>query len=197
MRRRINEYDEFYSLLQSGPPEELVSIVQRVRSGSDVSSVLRGIKGRDLPSQLSTEPDVRHRGGPPSVSALPPSLRVPGNTYLESHIYRATVEDASTTGWSPAQDAMPPVGYEASYFAPFRMAELVHPRLAQVQASPWTTVISDDRLLMRLLNIYFLYEHVNHPAFHMDHFLDDMASGSEQFCSPLLVNAVLGTACVS
>lgn len=35
------------------------------------------------------------------------------------------------------------------------------------------------------------------PFFHKDYFLDDMLAGSSNFCSPLLVSAILAVGCVS
>lgn len=48
-----------------------------------------------------------------------------------------------------------------------------------------------------LLHLYLLHEYHWLTCFPKDHFLDDMLSESERFCSSLLVNAVLAQACVS
>jgi hypothetical protein len=48
-----------------------------------------------------------------------------------------------------------------------------------------------------LLRTYFLREHMWFIYLNKTLFLEDMAAGSEDLCSSLLVNAVLAFACVS
>jgi hypothetical protein len=58
----------------------------------------------------------------------------------------------------------------------------------------WTAIVNDEEAA-HLFSIYFTWEawHVVEP----DLFIQDLNAGATQFCSSLLVNAVLCIACVS
>jgi hypothetical protein len=58
-------------------------------------------------------------------------------------------------------------------------------------------VSSNDLLLRKLLESYFMFQYPWEFIFQKDYFLEDMVSGSTRFCSPILVNALLAKACVS
>lgn len=60
----------------------------------------------------------------------------------------------------------------------------------------WTTVTSDSSLLVSLMGSWTVCEHSYYHYLDRDAFLDDVASGGMEFCSPLLVNALLASACV-
>lgn len=84
---------------------------------------------------------------------------------------------------------------EVMYNTSFNQVKLINSNLNAAKPSEWTSVISDNGLMRRLLNDYFLHDFPFAPVFHMDSFLDDMAHGRGRFCSPLLVNSVLAAAC--
>ncbi|KAF5559337.1 nitrogen assimilation transcription factor nirA [Fusarium napiforme] len=94
-------------------------------------------------------------------------------------------DDASTT-----QD---PIIYQAPYHA----GVMVDPSLDQIKAANWTSIIKTNNSLRKLLQTYFLTEYTFFPAFQKDYFLQDMASGRKEYCSSLLVHAVLASACVA
>ncbi|RKL34074.1 hypothetical protein BFJ72_g9561 [Fusarium proliferatum] len=121
---------------------------------------------------------------------MPSFLIQEGNQYLDSWLYkysssegRMLDDDASTT-----QD---PIVYKAPYHA----GVMVDPHLDEIQAADWTSIIKDNKSLRKLLQTYFLTEYTYFPAFQKDHFLQDMASGRKEYCSSLLVHAVLASAC--
>lgn len=70
----------------------------------------------------------------------------------------------------------------------------VDPRLRT--AINWTSLTSDADLLASILTTWTTLEHSYYHYVDRDAFLDDMANGREDFCSALLVNALLATACV-
>jgi hypothetical protein len=74
-------------------------------------------------------------------------------------------------------------------------SSLADPRLAS--ARNWTTVIDSTSLLVSILSSWTTHEYSYYHYLDRDAFLDDMASGRTDFCSELLVNALLATACVS
>ncbi|KAL5113393.1 hypothetical protein ACEQ8H_008737 [Pleosporales sp. CAS-2024a] len=72
---------------------------------------------------------------------------------------------------------------------------LADPRLAS--AKHWTTVTSDAGLVTSILSSWTTDEYCYYHYLDRDAFLDDMASRSSNFCSELLVNALLATACAT
>jgi hypothetical protein len=68
----------------------------------------------------------------------------------------------------------------------------------RVPASPWTDVTDDDDLVSHLISLWFTWHHPWHNWLDSKLFLQAMQSGKREaeFCSPLLVNAILADACV-
>jgi hypothetical protein len=72
---------------------------------------------------------------------------------------------------------------------------LTDPRLGSVRN--WTTINYDKNLLILLMKAWHLWEYKYHHFLDWEIFLDDMASGRTDFCSKLLVNAMLASGSVS
>lgn len=70
--------------------------------------------------------------------------------------------------------------------------------LFDLPAKPWTKVTEDDHFVSHLVSLYFTWEHAACHVIDRELFLKDMKNGQldSQCCSPLLVNALLATACV-
>ena len=70
--------------------------------------------------------------------------------------------------------------------------------LFDLPAKPWTAVTDDDHFVSHLVSLYFTWEHAACHLVDREIFLEDMKNGQldAQCCSPLLVNALLATACV-
>ena len=68
----------------------------------------------------------------------------------------------------------------------------------QMQAAPWTTVTQDNMLVSNLVSVWLIWQNTFYNWIHEETFLQDMKSGdpSACYCSPFLVNAVLGGACL-
>lgn len=62
---------------------------------------------------------------------------------------------------------------------------------AKHRPSAWTNVTTNDFLVDHLLALYFCWEYPTFASFSKEHFLVDYNSGTERFCSSLLVNAIL------
>lgn len=60
----------------------------------------------------------------------------------------------------------------------------------------WTQVTISDQLAARVLSHYLVTDHPILALFDADLFLQDLVARQTDFCSPLLVNAVLCFACV-
>jgi len=59
----------------------------------------------------------------------------------------------------------------------------------------WTSVTDDTEFIGYLLSLYFTWEHTYYALFSEKIFLEDLVCGRTDFCSKLLVNAVLSLAC--
>lgn len=59
----------------------------------------------------------------------------------------------------------------------------------------WFRTPQDAELVEHLLNLYFCWVHPIYPLFSRDHFLHDTGRGRSDFCSAMLVNALLAFAC--
>jgi hypothetical protein len=68
------------------------------------------------------------------------------------------------------------------------------PRLGTARS--WTKVTSDAQILASILSAWTTREYYYYHYLDRDVFLDDMAAGRSEFCSELLVNALLASACV-
>jgi hypothetical protein len=199
-----------FNFLQSRTDEEALSIFQRLRAGADVENIVRHVKDGDLLLQLSLLPESRFRFEFPYIKTMPSYIiQMAQNPYLESVLYENTFQH-SLTNSSPAHiepsesrhvvhirtDSAAPNHLNSSFYTkPYQAAELVDPLLSDLKVSNWTTVSSDESLMKKLLQTYFLHLHCSVYCFHKDHFLRDMMSGRTRFCSSLLVNVILAYAC--
>lgn len=180
-------------------------MLQRIRGGADVGSILRHVNFGDVPMQVSLTPEAHFHFEFPYRKEMPAFLLRPNNPYLNSQIYehslrgdpdhrrlRLTGPDSTWVTTPPAEQ-----GHMDPYDKPFHVATMVHPWLNTVTPSKWTTVCSDDALMRKLLHGYFMHDYEWFTFFHKDYFLHDMAQGKHRFCSSLLVNALLCLGSVS
>jgi len=179
-------------MLQNMPEGDAVNIFHRIRANGNVEETVQHVKEGRLLMELSQVPETRLRYKFPYIADMQTFLQIPRNTYLHSLVYE--VFQASS---QPTYADCGPVQYRNPYEEPLKAAEMIDPLLADARPSKWTSVSSDDRLLQKLLEGFFINEYPWEFVLHKDYFLEDMASGSARFCSPLLVNALLAKACVS
>lgn len=146
-------------------------------------------------------PESRYRYRFPFIDEMPAFLLHPQNPYLDSLLYESTFRNRL----SPDSQAMAPASssapggdeHQGAYLKPFHAAEVVDSKLELIKPSAWTSVCSDDRSMRKLFNVYFLQEYHAAPFFNKDYFLEDMIAKRHEFCSSLLVNAILAMACHS
>ncbi|SCO87699.1 uncharacterized protein FRV6_11826 [Fusarium oxysporum] len=188
LQLRKNEsasYEEFYRLLQSRPEQDLGRILHLVRSGCDVEATLRYVREADLLLQISLKPEHRYRYEFPYNPKWPDYLRQGDNPYLTTPLYQST----ELTGPSS-----PSFNDRSIFHVPYHGATLIEPLLTDVKISKWTNVTSDEALLTYLLELYLLHAYPFFTFFTKDLFLRDLKIGQTQFCSSLLVHAVLASA---
>ncbi|TGO80923.1 hypothetical protein BPOR_1523g00030 [Botrytis porri] len=65
----------------------------------------------------------------------------------------------------------------------------------ETSAFHWTTVTADKDVLHHLFSLYFTWVHPSHSLFSEQHFVNSMQNNSNEFCSPLLFNAICTMAC--
>ncbi|KAH8891703.1 hypothetical protein GQ53DRAFT_720376 [Thozetella sp. PMI_491] len=195
LRSQNTVLQDLYNLLRTVSDEQSREILEKVRSGVEPETLVRVLQGSNSPVQLEAVPDGKLCYEFPYIPVMPEYLISPDNAYLRAQIY-----DTSALG-PYASRVAPPGGKSVTedesplYQKPFHLATIVDERFENVTAQRWTTVISDNQLLANLLNAYFMHAYPAFPAFQKDLFLDDMVTGQTQFCSSLLVNAVLAHAC--
>lgn len=207
LEHRANHYEELYQILQTRPEQDIPAILNRIRAGADVENVVQFIREGDILVQLSIAPQTEFTYTFPHVRHMP--LFLAGNPdipYMNSLIARGTLEASEGAA---AERALGVIGSASSapmtvdletwrsYRVPYHTVELVDPRISSVKASRWTAVISDDAIVQKLLQVYFLYDYTFYTFLHKDLFLDDMVCGRDRYCSSLLVNTILAQACVS
>lgn len=203
-------------MLQTRTEKEADEVFRRIRRGADADAILRHVKHGDMLVQLSLVPEARYRFEFPYLADMPPFLRQPGNSYLDSEVYDYTLHGptdspdqrgpqnsqqrllpAPTRNGVNGTDSVYGAGQRDPYLKPYLSATVAHPWLDSVQPSKWTTVSSDDSLMRKIIHDYILFEYDWFTFFHLDYVLEDMAAGKQRFCSSLLVNALLCVGCVS
>lgn len=173
---------------------EAIEICRRVRSGLDVKTVVSLVQDGDLLTQMHLHPETRFQYTFPFLKHMPAFLYQQDNVYMNTQLYRSIVSHQER---DTASKAAASHGQDMQYVVPYHAAELVDAQVGSVKLSKWTAVAKDDAFLTQLLQSYFLLEFPFFPFFHKDYFLEDLVAGRQQFCSSLLVNAILAAACVS
>ncbi|KAL3601600.1 hypothetical protein FPOAC2_05869 [Fusarium poae] len=148
---------------------------------------------------MAVVPETRYRYEFPYKAEMPRDFHI-DNPYLSSLIY----ETASIYSYRGGPELTTPSGIidlaseeeRSLYLKPFHAAQVIEPLLKDVKISCWTNASKDDLLMRDLLRVMFRCEYQFTAAFHKDLFLQDLAAGRKDFCSSLLVNALLAYACV-
>lgn len=184
------------------PTQEAQHILKKLRSGTDITTILSQVKTGNLLLQLAVSPETRFRYQFPYRSQMPED-DVPNNPYLDSMIYDAAslyspdqYSNSLGPGSSRFAGNLRPTQYQSLYQKPFHAAHVVDTRLSDARPSLWTAVCDDDILMRDILSVFFRCEYSFTSAFQKDLFLEDMATQKQDFCSALLVNIVLAYSCV-
>ncbi|KAM0553309.1 hypothetical protein ACHAPJ_007322 [Fusarium lateritium] len=183
-----------YRALQQRSRPEALDIVYRIQAGVDAETLARQLTTADLLLQVQLEPETRSRYSFIYSPMMPAYLQTLTNPFIRSLIHEWSDRDDASSIASPALPERD-LGYRAQYLRPHHAATIVDSRLDEIVPSKWTTVDAGDNTMRELIRAYFLQEYDWFTFFHKDYFLDDMISGYNTFCSPLLVNAVLAVGC--
>lgn len=221
LQKRESTHEELVELLRNVSEQDAIAIVSRLRAGMSAASILSQARDGDLLIQLALAPANRRLYEFPHRLDMPGHVFVADNVYLDSLLYKAISScwalpyNASNRGKTSRQSdanrqsSLGELGsggdrrqvaqsatYRSAYLVPYHAAHMAEPLLEKLTTTPWTRVISDDKLFRRLISAYFYYPHPWGPFVHKDLFLEDMAAGRTRFCSPLLVNAMLAVGVV-
>lgn len=170
--------------------------MKRIRKGDDIETIVRHVDFGDLLLQVALTPEARFRYVFPFREDMPPYLIQPWNNYLKSPLFEWVAGD-NPVGEADAQEAgHTETGAKCPFLKPFHAAEVIEVQLGSVEPSKWTTVCADNTLMRKILAAYIRQDYVFLTMFHKDIFFADMAAMRRQFCSSLLVNALLTPACV-
>lgn len=186
------------------PAAEAQTILARIRAGTPIETICNQVTAGDALIQLSVAPETQFRYNLPYRAEMPDEY-IPDNPYLSSLLYEKASLYAANANMTERLLSTPRDGgfarsesaHETAYLRPFHAAVVVDPLLDDAKLSRWTAVCKDDAFLRDLLGIWFRCEYSFTSAIQKDYFLDDMASMRTDFCSELLVNAVLAYCCVS
>ncbi|CAA9956667.1 Zn-C6 fungal-type DNA-binding domain protein [Pyrenophora teres f. maculata] len=192
LREKRSAYEKLFDLIKTMSEPDAIDVLRRIRAGGNVQAILNQINDGNLLMQLSLVPERRHRYDLPRRMEMPAFILTENNSYLKSVVYENTFRTSESV-------SLPGVKESAMnmYLMPYSSAVMADPLLSRVTTAKWTTIITDNNLLRQLLSAYFTYQHPSLVYLHKDLFLQAMADGRDQFCSPLLVNAILAAGCQS
>ncbi|KAH0286335.1 hypothetical protein KCU62_g6887, partial [Aureobasidium sp. EXF-3399] len=184
---------ELFEYLRSSDACHANNVFQRIRSGHDLENILSFIESGDLRKQLDLQPETRFRYELPYVKHMPPELVI-NNQYLDTLLHDTASLRLTD---SESREARPSMSLpQIVYLRPFHAAHVIDPLIESAKPSLWTSVCQDDDIMRRLLRNHFLCEFNFMSALQKDLFLENMNGQHGEFCSSLLVNAVLAYACV-
>ena len=192
----------FNPLLKNLPDREAREILQRIRSSTDIATILNHVAASDLLLQMHVVPESRSRYEFPYQSEMPEEY-IPSNPYLDLLLFEAAslypIDKYSNLPAPHSSSLLTELSsndYQNLYLKPFHAAQVVDPLLSDVRISSWTAVCDDNILMRDLLGVFFRREYHFAAAFQTDYFLEDMMAQREDFCPSLLVNIILAYACV-
>ncbi|KAH8731934.1 hypothetical protein GQ44DRAFT_766978 [Phaeosphaeriaceae sp. PMI808] len=224
MQGELSNLRQLYDFLRLRPEQEAMEIFKRIRSNPPDTSPTQRIQDLadfvrhgelpvERPSQsppLPRLPSYQHDLGKPVT--LPPIRLALSNQVPYSFSFsdmlplcidgptaqrRRHVSEIDVSARLDSQSLLPPrTSIESILYSPSGVVAdepLPDPRLAS--AKNWTTVTSNVGLIVSLLSSWTLIEHSYYHYLDREAFLDDMSSGRTDFCSELLVNALLASAC--
>ncbi|KAK7960450.1 hypothetical protein PG988_011664 [Apiospora saccharicola] len=195
-------FHELFEMLRSRPEDEALVILQRLRSSGNVQHTLHHIKEGYLLADtrmVGTEADdvpfppcpknreevmlgVDHSNAYPF---LPPLEEI--QSALGCKVRNIPHANPDEDDWTTAEEVE-----NAQHLD--RHRELYDDRYQRIKAFDWTTVTDSDTVVRNLISLYLSWDHATMRLFDEELFLDQMAAGKRDYCSPVFVNALLAAA---
>jgi hypothetical protein len=211
---------ELVEVLQSPHAQLAIEAFCSLRQGMTPETILRSIRG-DVSSYTAPSLHDTNKGIlPPTRTCLEFQLTVQHpNVYpplapldvATLDLQLLGIKSFNTLG-QPSRDRLPPSSSWAispnSTVNPGSITELTTDRsstialdlrdvrLDNIEIRLWTDVVVSNRFAAEAISLYLEMNQPWWAFFDVDQFLEDLISGETQFCSRLLVNALLAWACV-
>ncbi|KAF5599035.1 n-terminal fungal transcription regulatory domain-containing protein [Fusarium pseudoanthophilum] len=203
LQAREASQSKLVDLLTSLPESEAQHVLSRMRSGTPAETILNQVMAADALVQLAVAPETRLRYKLLYKTNMPQEL-LHNNPYLDTLIYEGASLYSQDNISSPSESSRVHDAdtsnqrntHSTAYLMPFHAAHVVDPLLSNAKPSLWTSVCKDDTLMRDLLGVWLHCEYSFTSAFQKDYFLQDMIGLRKDFCSELLVNAVLAYCCI-
>ncbi|KAF2147671.1 hypothetical protein K461DRAFT_70479 [Myriangium duriaei CBS 260.36] len=214
---------DLFKLLKTRPEAEAYSMLNRLRSGDDVSSLMRFAEAGDLTLQsrftglsahtslLADIPDPNEltHYGIGSAFMMPDSLEFDyadgGSLFpdIASNYQKLSSDHRSDSLFADS----PQLSGPSSSASPNQLSSsdkglladhhpLYDDVLLTVQPHLWTSVPISRSVMANLISMYLSWSHTIYTVFDERYFVEDLVSGNTNFCSPLLVNATCCLGCV-
>ncbi|RPB00486.1 hypothetical protein L873DRAFT_1679814 [Choiromyces venosus 120613-1] len=164
-----NTFNCILGTIRSAPDEYVQPIITRLRSNEDYTDIANFI--REHPFETTTPTNSTQRASSLAVSA------------------DIEISETSTDYTEYAEGNQ----FLENIFRGMRRDTAGEDYLSNVQS--WTSVTDDTEFIGHLLSLYFTWEHTYYALFSEKIFLEDLVCGRKDFCSELLVNAILSLAC--
>jgi hypothetical protein len=177
MRAKIEELRTYRqmseSVLASLVSEDRLDVIQQqLRNGKGLEDIYKTLKGDAVPSQIGSD------NSPAWERELSAQSSKRGSWLSDL---------GSGTGGSPGD----PHAYNRAV-----EQEVGEEHSSSSYTEAWTTVTSDGVFIEHLLSLYFCWEYPIFASLCRQHFLTDFRTGRRNYCSSLLVNAVLAVGCL-
>ncbi|KAI9163631.1 N-terminal fungal transcription regulatory domain-containing protein [Paramyrothecium foliicola] len=207
---------EVIQLMSNMPPEEVARVVHQLRDESDakvILSVLRGgMNSKNRPSELSTAVALMDDSlqtvelTAQFPTAYPRLPRIPAES-LRAGLYDELTRPSPKGSPLPQRRIAHPPLHRSDADAPKRSKRrrrsddetlspsLVDARLHELKVGLWTNVPIPDDVAARAISLYLKTDHPLMGPFDSRLFIRDLVELRNDYCSPLLVNAVLFWAC--
>ena len=182
----------------------------RLRSGSDVESILRHAGLGSLPAQTQMFNTAVLADIPPSDEQAEMYFEAPfmahddleHEPYVPAETPYGHVDPALVDPFLVESERLADAAASAPLDSSGRGLLMdVHPlydeSLRHVLPSLWTSVPVSNVVVANLISLYLSWAHPLFTLFDERYFLKDLVSGERGFCTPLLVNVVCCFACVS
>lgn len=169
LQQQNDALDVIVASLRSLPKEESIALLDDLRSDTDYDVL---------------------------AASLRSNVRLPQSYAPQTLEADLAQQMAEATPTSTTFENMPYASIQKSNDPPTLQTQLLSPQPTPGENPvTWFRSPKDAEFIEHLLNLYFTWIHPFYTFFSREHFLHDMGRGRTDFCSPLLVNAIMSFAC--
>ena len=182
---------EVFRTLNSLPDDQVLERVRSLKREIDPSAILSNLRGRAI-----TLPHANSSGESAMMSDVFQTMEL-GPQFPNAYptipvLDLETLGDATYQQLVQATKRDSDTGHAGGHARP-----LCDSRLANLNISDWTNVSVNNSYAARAISLYLETDHPLLGFFEPNGFVSDLATGKTDYCSRMLVNALLYWACVS